>query len=75
MSYRFHVHGTRPAYRLVIAESAPFPAEAREEDWRFTVARERDDTAPDVARLVDQTGYCLFKIGLSFEEMARAEDE
>lgn len=74
MSYRFHVHRTRPAYRLVIAEGAPFPAAAREEDWRFTISRERDDTAADVARLVDETGYCLFKIGLSFEELARPEN-
>ena len=69
MSYRFHVHRSKPAYRLVIAEGSPFPAEAREEAWRFTLARDRADTAPDVARLVDETGYCLFKIGLSFDEI------
>ena len=74
MSYRFYVHRTRPAYRLLIAEGAPFPAEAREADWRFTVSRERGDTAADVARLVDETGYCLFKIGLSFEELARDDE-
>ena len=70
MSYRFHVHRTKPAYRLVIAEGAPFPEIARPEDWRFTLARERSDTAPDVAKLVDETGYCLFKIGLSFDEIS-----
>lgn len=69
MSYRFHVHRTNPAYRLVIARDAAFPADANEADWRFTLARERADTAPDVARLVDETGYCLFKIGLSFDEL------
>ena len=70
MSYRFHVHREKPAYRLVIAAGAPFPTEASEADWRFTLARERADTAPDVARLVDETGYCLFRIGLSFDEIA-----
>lgn len=70
MSYRFHVHRTYPAYRLVIARDAAFPPQANEPDWRFTVARERADTAPDVAKLVDETGYCLFKIGLSFDELA-----
>jgi len=69
VSYRFHVHRGNPAYRLVIAEGAAFPAEASEADWRFTLSRERADTAPDVARLVDETGYCLFKIGLSFDEI------
>lgn len=71
MSYRFHVHRQKPAYRLVTAEGAAFPAEGREADWRFTLARERQDTAPDVARLVDETGYCLFKIGLTLEEIDR----
>lgn len=69
MSYRFHVHRTQPAYRLVTAEGAGFPSQAAEADWRFTLSRERADTAPDVARLVDETGYCLFKIGLSFDEI------
>lgn len=69
MSYRFHVHRTKPAYRLVTAEDAAFPPQARDEDWRFTLSRAREDTAPDVARRVDETGYCLFKIGLSFDEI------
>lgn len=70
MSYRFHVHRAKPAYRLVTAEGAPFPAGANEADWRFTRVRERGDTNPDVAKLVDETGYCLFRIGLSFDEIA-----
>lgn len=70
MSYRFHVHRTKPAYRLVTADGAGFPDGANPDDWRFNLARERADTAPDVARLVDETGYCLFKIGLGFDEIA-----
>ncbi|MBO9557400.1 MAG: hypothetical protein J7515_02290 [Caulobacter sp.] len=70
MTYRFHVHRTKPAYRLVTADGAGFPDGGNLEDWRFTRARERADTNPDVARLVDETGYCLFKIGLSFDEIA-----
>lgn len=69
MSYRFHVHRTKPAYRLVTAEGAGFPAAGREEDWRFTRVRDRDDTNPDVAKLVDEAGYCLFRIGLTFDEI------
>ena len=69
MSFRFHVHRTKPAYRLVTADGAGFPEDANPDDWRFTLARQRADTAPDVARLVDETGYCLFKIGLGFDEI------
>lgn len=69
MNYRFHVHRARPAYRLVTADGAGFPEAADPEDWRLTRTRSRADTAPDVARLVDETGYCLFKIGMSFDEI------
>jgi len=70
VSYRFHVHRVKPTYRLVIADGAPFPTEAKEADWRFTRVRARADTNPDVAALVDETGYCLFRIGLTFDELA-----
>jgi hypothetical protein len=69
MSYRFHVHRAKPAYRLVTADGAGFPSEADPDDWRFTRLRERADTNPDVARLVDEAGYCLFKIGMGFDEI------
>lgn len=69
MSYRFHVHRAKPAYRLVTADGTGFPEGANPDDWRFTLARESADTAPDVARLVDEAGYCLFKIGLGFHEI------
>lgn len=70
MSYRFHVHRAKPAYRLVTADGAGFPKGAVEADWRFTRVRERADTNPDVAKLVDETGYCLFKICMTFDEIA-----
>lgn len=69
MSYRFHVHRAKPAYRLVTADGAGLPAKADPDDWRFTRVRDRADTNPDVARLVDETGYCLFKIGMGFDEI------
>ncbi|TCS16655.1 hypothetical protein [Caulobacter sp. BK020] len=69
MSFRFHVHRAKPTYRLVTADGAGFPVGADPEDWCFTRVRERADTNPDVARLVDETGYCLFRIGLSFDEV------
>jgi hypothetical protein len=70
VSYRFHVHRAKPAYRLVTADGAGFPQAANLDDWRFTRVRDRADTNPDVARLVDETGYCLFKIGMNFDEIA-----
>ncbi|CAN5306680.1 hypothetical protein BH10PSE3_BH10PSE3_31890 [soil metagenome] len=70
MSFAFHVHRAKPSYRLVTADGAGFPERALEADWRFTRVRERADTNPDVARLVDETGYCPFKIGIGFDEIA-----
>lgn len=69
MSYRFHVHRAKPAYRLATADGAGFPDGADPDDWRFTRVRERADTNPDVARLVDETGFCLFKIGMRLDEI------
>ena len=69
MSYRFHVHRAKPAFRLVTADGAGFPDGAAEADWRLTIVRDRADTNPDVARLVDETGFCLFKIGMGFDEI------
>jgi hypothetical protein len=69
VSYRFHIHQAKPAYRLVTADGAGFPAEANPEHWRFTRVRERVDTNPDVARMVDEAGFCLFKIGMGFDEI------
>jgi hypothetical protein len=67
VSYRFHVHRAKPTYRLVTADGAEFPDGANPDDWRFTRLRDHADTNPDVARLVDETGFCLFKIGLDFD--------
>lgn len=69
MSYRFHVHRAKPAYRLVTAGGADFPDGADPDDWRLTRSRQRAETNPDVALLVDEPGYCLFKIGLTFNEI------
>jgi hypothetical protein len=67
--YRFHVHARHPAYRLVTREDVGFPAGARPEDWTFTRARAAADSNLDVVRLVDETGYCLFKIGMRLDEV------
>ncbi|MBO9709186.1 MAG: hypothetical protein J7521_13350 [Caulobacter sp.] len=72
MSYRFYVHRTKPDWRLVTADGAAFPAQGNPDDWRFTRVRERGDTNSDVARRVDEAGFCLFCIGLSFKDLAEA---
>lgn len=51
------------------AAAAPFPAEGVEADWDFTRERPADDTNPDVRREVDETGYCLFRIGARFSDV------
>ena len=70
MTYLFHVHARAPAWRLVLKAGASVPAGYAPGDWTFTRAREADDVNPDVRRLCDETGYCLFKVGASFEELA-----
>jgi hypothetical protein len=55
----------------VISADAPFPADASEHEWRFTRAREASDVNAEVRDAVNQTGYSLFKIGLSLFEIPK----
>ena len=48
---------------------APFPSGASEDDWRLTRSREAGDVNAEVRDAVDQTGYSLFRIGLSLSEI------
>lgn len=70
MRYLFHVHRLAPAWRLVLREGAAAPGAYAPADWTFTRAREAADTNPDVRELCDRDGYCLFKIGGEFAELA-----
>ncbi|KCZ94072.1 hypothetical protein [Hyphomonas johnsonii] len=67
--YAFYVHRRAPTYRLVIHADAPFPAESPASDWTLTRTRTPEDTNPDVRAAIDETGYCLFRIGLRFDEI------
>lgn len=69
--YRFHVHKLAPAWRLVPASGAAPPAGLNAEDWAFTREREAGDTNPDVRTTCTELGYCLIKIGGSFEDVAQ----
>jgi hypothetical protein len=68
--YLFHVHALVPAWRLVLLRGASAPRGAILADWRFTLARAAEDTNPDVRRLADEQGFCLFKIGGDFSNVA-----
>jgi hypothetical protein len=70
MAYRFHVHARRPSWRLVTRDDLAFPAEAMPQDWTFTRAREEADVNADVRGEIAQRGYCLFKIGATFADLA-----
>lgn len=70
--YLFHVHRDVPAWRLVVGAQEPFPQDAVAEDWLFTRARTAADTNPDVLRLVEENGFCLFKIGGTFDDITAA---
>jgi hypothetical protein len=69
--YKFFVHLRHPSYRLVISADAPFPSGASEHEWQFTRTREASDVNAEVRDAVDQTGYSLFKIGLSLAEIPK----
>lgn len=71
-TYLFHVHRHLPAWRLVVRAQKPFPQDAVAEDWLFTRARAAADTNPDVLRLVEEDGFCLFKIGGAFDDITTA---
>ena len=66
--YRFHVHKTLPEWRLVIRGDA-FPTDTEPSQWDFTRERSGNDTNPDVRLLADSQGWCLFKIGGTFDEI------
>ena len=73
MEYRFHVHARRPAWRLVLRAGDSFPGETTSADWTFTRARGEADVNADVRDEIARRGYCLFKIGAAFADLAAEE--
>lgn len=69
MEYAFWVHKHQSSYRLVTIAGQPFPAQGHLSDWAPTRRRDPSDTNPDVARVVQERGYCLFRIGLTFDDL------
>jgi hypothetical protein len=55
---------------LVRNGAAAWPLDAVAEDWVFTRARAGADTNADVRAMVDAQGYCLFRLGGTFEDLA-----
>jgi hypothetical protein len=68
--YLFHVHRHLPAWRLVLRKDGAVPPGCVAGDWRFTRARTAQDTNPDVRHAVDTDGFCLFRLGGRFAEVA-----
>lgn len=68
--YLFHVHARAPEWRLVLKAGAAPPEGYLAEDWTFTRARGPEDTNPDVRRACDETGFCLFRLGGEFADVA-----
>jgi hypothetical protein len=67
--YEFFVHRRHPDFRLVTLAQAPFPEGARKDDWRSTRTRPADDVNADIRDAVAQSGYALFRIGLSLSDL------
>ncbi len=68
--YHFYVHAHLPAWRLVRNGAEAWPSDAVAEDWVFTRARAAGDTNANVRAMVDAQGYCLFRLGGTFENVA-----
>lgn len=69
--YLFHVHKTVPLWRLVIRNDLGFPSGANAQEWRFTRSRAEDDTNVEVCEMIEADGYCLFKVGGTFDDVDR----
>lgn len=68
-TYDFFAHKRDKTLRLVLPSDGQFPEGVDAEDWRHTLTRESGDTIRDVRELISETGYCLFRIGLSIDEI------
>lgn len=69
MTYLFYVHNILPEWRLAIRKGHAMPVQTSESQWNFTRARLAEETNADVRRTVDVQGWCLFKIGGSFDQI------
>lgn len=72
--YRFYRHRQKPQFRLVLKAQLGFPPETAEGEWELTRQREGEDVNRDVRREIDEKGYSLFKIGVTFAELSLSKD-
>lgn len=70
MRYRFYSHATQPQFRLVLSECDPFPGETTAYQWVHLRDREESDVAAEVRIEIAERGYSLFRVGVSFGDIA-----
>ena len=70
--YKFFVRVRDPSYRLVTRRDVPLPEETSEDEWRLPRSREVSGVNAEIGDAVDQTGYSLFRIGLSLSEIPKS---
>jgi hypothetical protein len=68
--YLFHVHTHLPSWRIVLRDDRLLAEATALGPWTPSVAREAADVNPDVRQLVDDWGYCLFRVGRTLAELA-----
>ena len=56
----------------MIRADAPFPSDTNESEWRLTRSRHSDDVNAELRDAVEQSGYSLFRIGLSLSEIPKS---
>lgn len=66
------MHVRHPCDGLVTKADVPFPSGASEDEW-LARSRHADDVNAEVREAVDQSGYSLFRIGLSLSEIPKPQ--
>ena len=68
--YLFQNHAHLPSWRIVVRDDRTLAEATALGPWTPSIAREAADVNPDVRQLVDDWGYCLFRVGRTLAELA-----
>jgi len=74
-AYVFYRHRTKPQYRLVLKENAPFPAGTTPDQWTDNGRRLEENVSEETCAEVARHGFKLYKLAASFEELEPSLDE
>lgn len=67
--YSLYRHKMQPQYRLVTTEDAPFPREAKAEDWRLVATVY--ELWSEATEAIKDKGYLLYRVDVTFKEIEK----